>query len=75
VSQGEELGTPVADVLRRQAEDLRQDRRERAQSAAQRAPVLMTIPLVVCFMPAMAAVVIVPSILNLVRFTNSIGGG
>jgi tight adherence protein C len=75
VSQGEELGTPISDVLRLQSEDLRQDRRERAQSAAQRAPVLMTIPLVVCFMPAMAAVVIVPSILNLVRFTNSIGGG
>lgn len=74
VSQGEELGTPIADVLRLQAEDLRADRRERAQSAAQRAPVLMTIPLVVCFMPAMAAVVIVPSVLNLVRFTESIGG-
>jgi hypothetical protein len=35
----------------------------------------MTIPLVLCFMPAMGAVVVVPSILNLVRFTNSIGGG
>jgi tight adherence protein C len=74
VSQGEDLGTPVADVLRLQAEDLRLARRERAHAAAQRAPVLMTIPLVVCFMPAMAAVVIVPSILNLVRFTGTIGG-
>lgn len=73
VSQGEDLGTPVADVLRLQAEDLRLARRERAHAAAQRAPVLMTIPLVVCFMPAMAAVVIVPSILNLVRFTGTIG--
>jgi tight adherence protein C len=73
INQGEELGTPLADVLRLQSEDLRADRRERAQSAAQRAPVLMTIPLVVCFMPAMGAVVVVPSILNLVRFTQGIG--
>lgn len=73
VSRGEELGTSLGDVLRLQAEDLRAERRERAHSAAQRAPVLMTIPLVVCFMPAMAAVVIVPSILNLIRFVGTIG--
>ena len=73
INQGEELGTPLGDVLRVQAEDLRMDRKERAESAAQRAPVLMTIPLVVCFMPAMGAVVVVPSILNLIRFTQTIG--
>ena len=73
VSRGEELGTSLGDVLRLQAEDLRAERRARAHAAAQRAPVLMTIPLVICFMPAMAAVVIVPSILNLIRFTGTIG--
>jgi tight adherence protein C len=72
INQGEELGTPLADVLRLQSEDLRADRRERAQSAAQRAPVLMTIPLVLCFMPAMGAVVVVPSILNLMDFVQGI---
>jgi len=75
VNRGEELGTTLGDVLRVQAEDLRAERRDRAHSAAQRAPVLMTIPLVVCFMPAMAAVVIVPSILNLINFTSTIGTG
>jgi len=73
VSQGEELGTPISDVLRVQADELRRDRQERAQTAAQRAPVLMTIPLVLCFMPAMGAVVVVPSVLNLVRFVGSLG--
>jgi tight adherence protein C len=73
VAQGEELGTSIADVLRRQAEDLRVSRRQRAQAAAQRAPVLMTIPLVLCFMPAMAAVVVIPSILNLIDFTQTVG--
>jgi len=70
VAQGEELGTTLSDVLRSQAEDLRVARRQRAEVAAQRAPVLMTIPLVLCFMPAMAAVVVVPSVLNLLNFLD-----
>jgi tight adherence protein C len=74
VNQGEELGTPLGDVLRRQAEDLRAARRQRAQIAAQRAPVLMTIPMALCFLPAMGAVVVVPSILTLFRFVGDLGG-
>lgn len=74
INQGEQLGTPVGDVLRVQADDLRALRRERAQTKAQRAPVLMTIPLATCFLPAMVAVVIVPSILSLVDFVGDLGG-
>lgn len=74
VSQGEDLGTTLGDVLRTQSEELRLTRRHRAQEAAQRAPVLMTIPLALCFLPAMAAVVVVPSILNLLDFAGSLGG-
>src|SRR5690606_32122903 len=74
VNQGDELGTPLGDVLRRQAEELRLARRQRAQVAAQRAPVLMTIPLALCFLPAMVAVVIVPSIMNLINFVGDLGG-
>lgn len=73
VNQGMALGTPIGDVLRQQAEELRMARRQRAQIAAQRAPVLMTIPLALCFLPAAAAVVIVPSIMNFVRFMGEIG--
>jgi tight adherence protein C len=74
VNQGTALGTPVGDVLRVQAEELRVARRQRAQVAAQRAPVLMTIPLALCFLPATAAVVIVPSMLNFVRYLGDLGG-
>ncbi|MQA00922.1 MAG: hypothetical protein GEU80_16650 [Dehalococcoidia bacterium] len=74
VNQGDELGTPLGDVMRRQAEELRLARRQRAQVAAQRAPVLMTIPLALCFLPAMVAVVIVPSIMNLINFVGDLGG-
>jgi tight adherence protein C len=72
IGQGEDLGTTIGDVLRLQSEDLRAVRRQRAQEAAQRAPVLMTIPLVLCFVPAMGLVVIVPSILNLINFVGEI---
>jgi len=73
VNQSEELGTTMGDVLRLQADELRAARRERAQTAAQRAPVLMTIPLSLCFMPAMGAVIVVPSILNFVHFFGTLG--
>ncbi|MCK9520620.1 MAG: type II secretion system F family protein, partial [Dehalococcoidia bacterium] len=73
INQGEELGTTLGDVLRLQANDLRALRRQRAQEAAQRAPVLMTIPLALCFLPAMGAVVVVPSILNLINFVGGLG--
>ena len=74
VAQAEDLGTTLGDVLRVQSEELRMSRRQRAQTAAQRAPVLMTIPLALCFLPAMAAVVVVPSILNLINFAGHLGG-
>lgn len=73
IVQGEELGTSMGDVLRRQSEDLRALRAQRARERAQRAPVLMTIPLVLFFMPAMGAVIVVPSILNLVDFVGELG--
>jgi tight adherence protein C len=65
----------MGDVLRAEAVGIRLDRRHKAQQAAQRAPVLMTIPLVLGFMPAMAAVVMVPAILQMVNFMGKMSGG
>jgi tight adherence protein C len=73
VAQATEVGTTIGDVLRLQATELRANRKLKAQEAAQRAPVLMVIPLALCFMPAMAAVVIVPSILHLLDFVGGLG--
>lgn len=73
VAQAEDMGTTLGDVLRTQAEELRLIRRQRAQEAAQRAPVWMTIPLIFCFLPAMAAVIIVPSLLNFLNLLSTLG--
>ena len=73
VAQAEEMGTTLGDVLRTQSEELRALRRQRAQEAAQRAPVWMTIPMIFCFLPAMAAVITVPSVINFLNLLVKLG--
>jgi tight adherence protein C len=75
VAQASEVGTSMGDVIRIQARELRALRKARAQEAAQKAPVWMVIPLVFCFLPAMFAVIVVPSILHLLNFVENLGGG
>lgn len=59
--QAEQVGAGMAGVLRRQAEDLRNRRRERALQRAQSLPVKLTVPLVVCFFPAIVIAVLGPT--------------
>ncbi len=75
VVQAEAVGTSLGDVLRMQSDDLRVTRREKARQKAMQAPVLMVIPMVVCFLPAMGVVILVPSVLNLFGFLGTLGGG
>ncbi len=49
--QAEQLGSGIAQALRRQADDLRDRRRERANAFAMALPVKRMFPLVICFMP------------------------
>lgn len=72
VAHAEVVGSSLGDVFRLQAEDLRLARKARAQQAAHRAPVLMTLPLVLCFVPAMGIVIIVPTIISLMDFVNAL---
>jgi tight adherence protein C len=73
VAQATAVGATMGDVLRLQAEELRAARRLKAQEAASRAPIWMTIPLALCFMPAMVAVIVVPSILHLIDSIHKLG--
>ena len=70
VTQAELVGASLGDALRMQAVDLRMARRQRAEQAARRAPVLMTIPLVACFVPAMAIIVVTPTLINLMNYID-----
>ena len=65
----------MGDVMRLQAGELRETRRLKAKEAASRAPILMTIPLALCFMPAMGAVIVAPPILHLMDSIKEIGIG
>jgi tight adherence protein C len=73
VAQATTVGITMGDVLRLQAAELRTLRRLKAQETAARAPIWMTIPLALCFMPAMGAVIVVPSILHLLESLSNMG--
>jgi tight adherence protein C len=63
--QAGELGIPIAKVLREQAGEMRVRRRQRAEEQAQKVPVKIMFPLVVCLFPALMVVIIGPGILRI----------
>jgi tight adherence protein C len=65
VMQAGELGIPIADVLRQQANEMRLKRRQRAEEQAGKVPVKVVIPLILCLFPALFIVVIGPAVVNL----------
>lgn len=65
VTQAESFGTPMSAVLRTQSADLRLRRRQRAEEEAQKAPVKMTIPLMLVIMPATILLLLGPALASL----------
>lgn len=63
--QTEHFGTSVADALRVHADGLRSKRTLRAQEAAAKIPVKLTIPMILCIFPALMVVVLGPAILSI----------
>jgi tight adherence protein C len=65
--QSTKLGSSIAQTLRIYSSEMREKRRMRAEEKAHRLPVLISIPLVVCMLPTMIGVLMLPAVIRVVR--------
>jgi tight adherence protein C len=65
VIQSERYGTPVINVLRTQAQELRILRRQRAEETAHKAPVKMLLPMVMFIFPVIFIILLGPAVLEI----------
>ena len=65
MAQAESTGAPLAEVLRSQATIQREYRALKAEERAQRLPVTMVVPLILCVLPALLLIVIGPAVLSI----------
>jgi tight adherence protein C len=72
ILQTEQLGMSISDTLHAQAEQMRIERRFRAQEQAQKAPVKMLIPMALLIFPALLAVILGPALPTLREVFNSL---
>jgi len=73
IVQAEQIGSGVAAVLRQQADDLRQRRRERALEFSMALPVKQMFPLVICFLPGILIYAIGPLFAEFLKYTDTFG--
>lgn len=67
LSQADALGTPLSQVLRSQASEMRMLRRQRAREAGAKTPVALLFPLLLGIFPALMLVVMGPAIISVIK--------
>ena len=65
IVQAEQLGVPIAKVLQIQSQQLRVERRQRAEEMAAKAPVKMLFPMVGCIFPTIFIVILGPAVVTI----------
>lgn len=70
--QAEQVGSGVTGVLRRQADDLRNRRKERALRLAEALPVKLVFPLVACFLPGIFLATLGPAFFQFMALADNI---
>ena len=71
IIQAEQLGVSISKVLQVQSEQLRIERRQRAEEQAARAPIKMLFPLVGCIFPSLFIVILGPAIISIIKTLGS----
>jgi len=69
--QADRLGLPIGSVLREQSKQMRLIRRQRAEEKAQKVPVKILFPMLLCIFPALFIVIIGP---GAIRIINTFSG-
>ena len=68
--QADQLGIPIGRVLRIQSQEMRVKRRQRAEEKAQKVPVKIMVPLVLCILPCLFIVVGGPAAIQVMKAFN-----
>ncbi|MFZ5974777.1 MAG: type II secretion system F family protein [Bacillota bacterium] len=67
VVQSEQFGTPMKNVLRAQAQQLRINRRQMAQEKGMKAPVRMMLPMVLFIFPVIFIILLGPTVIKVIK--------
>ncbi|CAN5159339.1 type II secretion system F family protein [soil metagenome] len=72
IIQADQLGVSMSKVLRIQSEQMRTERRQRAEEKAAKAPILIMLPTVGCIFPSLFIVILAPAALTAMSSCGSV---